>query len=158
MFDGHGKVRTDAGVFEVRHGDDGWFTIAGTGSEDSGRVRYHEDHKLLEIERPGVSVSIHFLGETEKTIFQFGGRPYEIGTMDFGEISIHDAGRQAVKGHSTVSGVRLTFVDSDFQPIERELAFGLALRSSAIDKEFWREDVVYPARQYRVTIGPGLDR
>ena len=144
----HGRVRTDAGVFAVRPGDDGWFRIAGTSPEDAGRVRYHDERKLLEIERPDVTLSIHFLGETEKTTFEFAGRTCDIGTMDFGEILIREAGRPVVKGHSTVSGVRLDSVDPAFQPIERELAFGLALRSSGIDRELWRDDVVYPLRQY----------
>lgn len=60
--------------------------------------------------------------------------------MDFGNISIKEGGRPAVRGHTTVSGVRLLVVAPDLEPLERELAFGLALRSSALDKDLWDED------------------
>ena len=144
----HGKVRTDAGVFAVRPGDDGWYRVAGTTPGEPGRVRYHDERRLLEIESPGLRLSIHFLGETETTTFELGGRTYSIGTMDFGQISVRDGDREVVKGHATVSGVRLDVVDPVFKPIERELAFGLALRSSGIDKDLWRADVIYPLKQY----------
>jgi hypothetical protein len=39
-----------------------------------------------------------------------------------------------------VSGVRLLSVAPELLPIERELAFGLAVRGSAVDADYWRED------------------
>ncbi len=139
----HGKVRTEDGTFAVRPADDGWYTVAGKTPEDSGRVRYDANRALLEIERPGTRVTILFRPELEHTVFQFGGTTYEVATMDFGAISIKDGTRSAVEGHVTVSGVRLLTVSVDLQPIERELAFGLALRSSETDKDFWKDDHVY---------------
>lgn len=139
----HGKVRTDEGTFAVRAADEGWFTVAGKTPEDSGRVRYDPARALLEIDRPGVQVSIQFRPELEKTIFSLEGHLYEVATMDFGDIFIHEGNRSVVRGHVTVGGVRLLSVESDLKPIERELAFGLALRSSEADKEFWKDDHIY---------------
>ena len=60
--------------------------------------------------------------------------------MDFGEISIKEGDRPVVRGHGTVSGVRLLEVAPEIEALERELAYGLALRSLALDKDLWRED------------------
>ena len=139
----HGRVRTEDGTYAVRPGDDGWFTVAGKTPEDSGRVRYDAARGLLEIERPGVQVSVQFRPELEKTIFNLEGHAYEIATMDFGDISIHEGSRAVVRGHVTVGGVRLVSVEGDLKSIERELAFGLAIRSSEVDKEFWKDDHIY---------------
>ncbi len=136
----HGKVRTQAGIFEARGTPEEGYEIAGPASEGPGRVRYDEDRDVLDIQRPGISVSIHFLPELEQTTFQFGGHAYEIGTMDFGEIAIREGTRLVVVGHETVSGVRLLVVAPEFVPIERELAFGLAVRGNAVDADNWRED------------------
>ncbi len=138
--DQHGKVRTAEGIVEVRRSPDGTYSVPAPAAGESGRVKYDDEHDMLEIERPGVYVSIHFRGETEHTRFEFGGHVYEVGTMDFGAISIKEGGRPVVQGHVTVSGVRLLSVAPDLQPIQRELAFGLALHSDAISKGFWRED------------------
>ncbi len=139
----HGRVRTEEGTFAVRPEDEGWFTVAGKTPEDAGRVRYDAPRELLEIERSGITVSIQFRPEMEKTIFNLDSHVYEVATMDFGNIDIHEGNRPVVKGHVTVSGVRLLSVESDLQPIERELAFGLALRSSEADKDFWKDDHIY---------------
>jgi len=140
MREQHGKVRTAEGIVEVQRSPDGTYEVPAPADGQPGRVKYDDEHDVLEIERPGVHLSIQFRGETEHTVFEFGGRTYEVATMDFGAISIKDAGRPAVQGHVTVSGVRLLSVAPDLQPIQRELAFGLALRSDAISKGFWRED------------------
>lgn len=136
----HGKVRTAEGIYEVRRSPDAWYTIPGPAAGEPGRVKYDDERDVLYIERPGVGLSIRFLGETERTTFAFGGQTYDVATMDFGTISIRDGDRRVVLGHVTVSGVRLLSVAPELQPIERELAFGLALRSDAISKGFWRED------------------
>ncbi len=150
----HGRVRTEEGTFAVRPADEGWFTVAGKTPEDSGRVRYDPDRSLLEIERPGVHVSVQFRPELERTVFTLDGHVYEIGTMDFGNISIHEGDRSVVNGHVTVSGARLVTVENDLKPIERELAFGLALRSSEVDKEFWKDDHLYSHYGWVSTPGP----
>lgn len=135
-----GKVRTKEGVFEVTLNEDGRYVVPGPAGEDSGLVRYDFDRQILHVERPGVTLEIRFRPELEHTTFEYGGHRYEIGTMDFGAIRFTEAGRTAVRGHVTISGVRLLFVASDLEPIERELAFGLALRGSALDDLFWQED------------------
>jgi hypothetical protein len=135
-----GKVRTAEGVFEVRAGPDGWFEVGGPGNEGGGKVYYDRDQDRLEIQRPGATVSIAFHSELEHTTFAFRGHTYEIATMDFGNVSIKEAGRPVVQGHETVSGVRLLSVASELVPIERELAFGLAVRGAAVDEDNWRED------------------
>ncbi len=135
-----GKVRTKEGIFEVTRGTDGWYTVGGPGAEGPGRVRYDDERELLEIERPGVAVSIHFRPELERTTFMFRGHTYEVATMDFGNISIREGSRPVVQGHVTVSGDKLRTVAPDLLPIERELAFGLAVRSSAIDSDSWDEE------------------
>ena len=137
---GKGKVRTQTGTFEANPGDDNWYTVAGTTSGESGRVRYRDERNLLEIGRPGFDVSIHFRPELERTTFELNGRTYDVGTTDFGEISIKEGARVVVRGHGTISGVRLLAVAPDLAPLERELAFGFALRLGAQDKDLWDED------------------
>ena len=139
LLEHRGKVRTKEGVFEVVRDGDGWYVVGGPAAEGSGKVRYDDEGELLEIERPGIAVSIHFRGELEHTTFTFGGRTYAVGTMDFGNISIKEGPRPVVSGHVTVSGARLVTVAPEMLPIERELAFGLALRSSAADDDYWDE-------------------
>lgn len=135
-----GKVRTDAGVFDVVHVGEGWFTVSGPVAEGIGRVRYEPSQGILEIERPGIRLVVDFQPEMEGTRFTFQGHAYQAGAMDFGTIWIKEGERKVVQGHVTASGVRLTLVAPEVQPIERELAFGLALRGEALDEDFWRED------------------
>lgn len=140
LLERRGKVRTPSGVFEVVREEDSGFTVGGPAAEGPGRVHYDDDRDVLDIQRPGISVSIVFRPELEHTTFDFRGHVYEVGTMDFGDISIREGGRSVVKGHVTISGVRLQSVEPELLPIERELAFGLALRSSSLDEDSWRED------------------
>ena len=135
-----GKVRTPEGTFDVSRAADGWYSVAGPVGQEPGRVRYNDDRNLLEIERPGLSLSIHFRPELEHTTFELNGHAYEVATMDFGIISIKEGDLPVVRGHGTISGVRLLEVAPDFEPLERELACGLALRAAAADKDFWAED------------------
>ena len=137
---GKGRVRTQEGIYDVSPTDDEWFVVSGPPGEGSGRVRYRDEHDLLEIERREVKVSIHFRPELEHTTFELNGHVYEVATTDFGDISIREGSRRVVRGHGTVSGVRLLAVDADLAPVERELAFGFALRLSAQDKDLWDED------------------
>lgn len=140
LLEHRGKVRTPAGIFEVRGLPDGWYEVDGSRPEGPGRVRYDEGRDVLELRRPGIDVSIHFRPELEHTTFELGGHTYEVATMDFGNISIREGPRPVVRGHETVSGVRLLSVAPDLVPVERELAFGLAIRGAAVDEGFWRED------------------
>jgi hypothetical protein len=137
---GKGKVRTPEGIYDVRPADDDWFVVPGPSGAESGRVRYRDERDLLEIEGRGATLSIHFRPELEHTTFQFNGHAYEVATTDFGNISIHEGSRVVVRGHGTVSGARLLAVAADLAPLERELAFGFALRLSEQDKDLWDED------------------
>ena len=137
---GKGKVRTQEGMYDVSPADDEWFVVSGSPGEESGRVRYRDEQDLLEIERRGVELSIHFRPELEHTTFELNGHVYEVATTDFGHISITEGSRPVVRGHGTVSGVRLLAVAADLAPVQRELAFGFALRLSAQDKDLWDED------------------
>ena len=139
LLEHRGKVRTKEGVFEVVRGADGWYTVGGPAAEGPGKVRYDDERELLEIQRPGIVLSIHFRGELEHTTFTFRGHTYEVGTMDFGNISIREGTRPVVRGHVTVSGARLLSVADEMLPVERELVFGLAVRSSAADEDYWDE-------------------
>jgi len=142
LLEHRGKVRTQAGAFEVERADEGWYAVGGPPEEGAGRVRYDEDRQVIHIERPGIAVSIDFNPEPSNTTFEFQGHVYGVGSMDFGEISIKEGSRAVVRGHLTISGVRLVSVESELLPIERELAFGLALRGVALDEDFWRADHV----------------
>ncbi len=136
---GGGRVRTEEGVYRIRQAADGWYSILGR-TPASGRVRYNGARDILEIERPGVSLSIQFRSELEKTAFELDRTVYDVATMDFGRISIRERGRSVVEGRVTPSGVRLESVAPDLQPIERELAFGLALRSNEVARGFRQAD------------------
>lgn len=143
LFEHRGKVRTEAGVFEVVRTEDDWYSVGGPAAEGSGHVRYDEDRQIIHIERPGVTLTIDFDPEPKRTIFQFQGHVYEVGSMDWGEISIKEGSRPVVRGHVTISGVRLVLVAPELLSVERELAFGLALRGAALDEDFWQAEHVY---------------
>lgn len=135
-----GKVRTQEGVFEVREGEDGWYTVGGPTGVAPGRLRYEPNRQVLTIERPEGPLVIDFQPDLEPTVFEFGGRRYQVGSMDFGNILIKEGARTAVEGHITIGGVRLVTVTPEFLPYERELAYGLAVRGSVLDSDFWREE------------------
>lgn len=124
------EVKTDDGVFGVRPSEAGGYVVEAPPGQDPGVVRYDEKERVLDIQRPGLSLRIRFGTEQERTFFDFDEHHYEVGTLDFGKVDVAEAGRQVVGGYATVSGVRLEFVAPDIRPIERELAFGLALRSA----------------------------
>ncbi|HYM39860.1 MAG TPA: hypothetical protein VEY12_06925 [Thermoplasmata archaeon] len=137
-----GKVRTPEGVFEVGRPVDGWYPVGGPPAEGPGRVRYNPDREVLDIARPGSSLSIAFRPDVERTVFEFRGHRYEVASMDFGNVLIREGSQLVVRGHVTIGGVRLVSVAPDLLPIERELAFGLALRGSALDEDYWRDEHV----------------
>jgi hypothetical protein len=139
-----GKVRTPDGIYKIGAPQEGWYTIPAPAGEVPGRVRYTDERDLLEIERSNESVSIHFRPELEHTTFELNGRTYEVGTLDFGSILIKEGGRAVVRGHGTVSGVRLLDISPDLESWERELAFGLALRAAGLDRLLWKEDHPLP--------------
>ncbi len=139
-----GKVRAEDGVCRARQEVDGWYSIVERTPGDSGRVRYNGARDILEIERLGVRLSIQFRPELERTSFELDRTVYDVATMDFGRVSIRERGRSVVEGRVTPGGVRLDSVAPELQPIERELAFGLALRSNEIARNFRQADRVYP--------------
>ncbi len=140
LLEHHGKVRTEAGIFEAQGTMDEGYEVGGPQAEGPGHVRYDADRDVLDIQRPGIELSIQFRPELERTTFTFRGHTYEVGTMDFGNIVIKEGAQPVVRGHETVSGVRLLSVGAELVPIERELAFGLAVRSAEVDASNWAED------------------
>lgn len=134
-----GKVRTQEGVFEVHEDADGGYTVGGPAGVAPGRLHYEPNRQVLTIERPEGRLVIDFQPDLERTVFEFGGRRYEVASMDFGNILVKEGARTAVEGHITIGGVRLVTVTPEFLPYERELAYGLALRGSVLDSEFWHE-------------------
>ncbi len=135
-----GKVRTQDGVFEVKEGEDGWYTVDAPAGQGSGRLRYEPNQQVLTIQRPEGELVIDFQPDIERTAFDFGGRHYDVGSMDFGNVLFKEGTRPAVQGHVTIGGVRLVTVAPEFIPFERELAYGLAIRGSVLDSDFWREE------------------
>lgn len=135
-----GKVRTQDGVFEAKEDADGWYIVGAPAGRDPGRVRYEPNRQVLTIERPDGALVIDFQPDLQGTEFEFGGHRYEVGSMDFGNVIFKEGTRTAVQGHITIGGVRLVTVAPEFLPFERELAYGLALRGSVLDSEFWREE------------------
>ncbi|HYM40199.1 MAG TPA: hypothetical protein VEY12_08680 [Thermoplasmata archaeon] len=135
-----GKVRTETGTFDVRPAQSGGYVVEGPPGVEPGLVRYDEKRQILEIERPGITLYIDFRPEAERTVFDFNGHHYDVGSMEFGSIVFTEAGRPAVRGNETVSGVRLTLIEPPLDVVERELAFGLALRSAWGDEAFWRQE------------------
>src|SRR5207245_8880990 len=103
---GKGRVRTQEGIYDVSPTDDEWFVVSGPPGEGSGRVRYRDEHDLLEIERREVKVSIHFRPELEHTTFEVNGHVYEVATTDFGDSSIREGRRRRGRGPGTVTGER----------------------------------------------------
>ncbi len=102
-----GKVRTPEGIYEVSRAKDDWYSVAGPIGLQPGRVRYNDNRNLLEIERSGFSLSIHFRPELEHTTFELNGHAYEVETMDFGNISIREGDHR-----SCAVMVRLAAYDS----------------------------------------------
>lgn len=143
LLEHRGKVRTEGGVFGVEPADGGWYTVGGPASEGVGRVTYSEPRDTLRIERPGISLAVVFQPEPKATTFEFRGHTFEVGSMDFGSILVVEGGRAVVRGHVTISGVRLLSVAPELLPIEREFAFGLALRGAAQEEDFWQAEHVY---------------
>lgn len=135
-----GKVRTQEGVFAVEEGEDGWYTVGAPAGQTPGRLHYEPNRQVLTIERPEGALVIDFQPQIERTTFEFSGYRYEVGSMDFGNIVFKEGTRTAVQGHVTIGGVRLVTVAPEFLPFERELAYGLAIRGSVLDSEFWRDE------------------
>ena len=100
------------------------------GEATDSRIRAARNHSLHQLPPPAV----------ERTAFDFNGHHYDVGSMEFGNIVFIEAGRPAVRGYETASGVRLTLVTPPLDQVERELSSGLALRSARGDEVFWQEE------------------
>jgi hypothetical protein len=83
----------------------------------------------IHIDSPAGLLEIRF--RWRNTTFMWRGRRYRIESAFAGRVRIVNDVRPAVEGKTTWSGVRLTYVEPELRPIERELALGLALRAQA---------------------------
>lgn len=120
-------VFADGTRYRVRREGQGAFRIAGPGPEDGGRVLFYPWRDYASIERRDGLVEIQF--KDERTEFDWDRHTYRLGDMLDGDIHIREEERLVVDGRVTVSGVRLRTLAPDLDPIIRELAFALALRS-----------------------------
>lgn len=122
-----GSVLVDGEKYRVRRAKAGWFLVGGRTPFDAGRVRFERSRDRATLERSDETVVIQFrLGET---VFGWQGRPYRVGTMQWGQIEIEQEGRPVARGHVTVTGVHLEMVAPELLPIIRELAFALTMHS-----------------------------
>lgn len=132
-----GRIVVDHDTYRVRRDGKGSFIVSKSGADASGLVRYLKWRDLLFLENPPHKVEIRFLpGETS---FEFDNRTYRIGPMTDGHVVIHERDRKVVEGRVTASGVRLETVAVELEPIKNELAFGLALRSEDLARQFHYE-------------------
>ncbi len=123
-------VTADATRCRVRkEGSDG-YRIEGPNPSDVGRLVYRKWKGEATIERTEGIVSIRF--QPQGTDFVWDRRTYHLGDMLDGDIRIREGERLVVEGRVTVSGVRLETRIPDLDPIARELAFVLALRSENV--------------------------
>ncbi len=140
VLEDHHKVKTDEGSFDVVPSEAGGYIVGAPSGQEPGLVSYETEQHVLDIRRPEVRVVIRFRPQTERTTFTLDEHVYDVGTMDFGNVDISERGRPVVRGYTTMSGVRLVSVAPELQPIERELAFGLALHSAWADETYARPE------------------
>ena len=125
----HHRVLVDGASSAVWRGRGGWHLVEGSSCVLPGRVRYDSMRDRIHIDSPAGLLEIRF--RWRNTTFTWRGRRYRIESAFAGRVRIVDDVRPAVEGKTTWSGVRLTYVDPELRPIERELALGLALRAQA---------------------------
>ena len=129
-----GRIVTDHTSFRVRRDADGSYIVPESSSQEPGRVRYLFLRDYLFVENPFHKIEIVF--HPTETSFDFDNRTYRIEPMTEGKIVIRDRDRTVVEGRVTPSGVRLERIAIELEPIQNELAFGLALRSEDLDRQF----------------------
>jgi len=129
-----GRVVVDHVSFRVRRDADGSYLVPESASHEPGRVRYLtlRDHLFLETLLNKIEIMFH----PKETSFGFDERTYRIEPITDGKILIRERDRTVVEGHVTPSGVRLETVAPELEPIQNGLAFGLALRSEDLDRQF----------------------
>ena len=125
----HHRVLVDGASSAVWRGRGGWHLVEGSSGVLPGRVRYDSMRDRIHIDSAAGLLEIRF--RWRNTTFMWRGRRYRIESAFAGRTSSTIRTRPAVEGKTTWSGVRLTYVDPELRPIERELALGLALRAQA---------------------------
>jgi hypothetical protein len=129
-----GRIVVDHVSYRVHRDRDGSFIVPEIAAEGPGRVRYLSLRDEMFLENPSYQVEVRFRpGETS---FEFDRNTYRIEPMTEGRILVRERERTVVEGRVTPSGVRLEAVAPELQPIQNELAFGLALRSEDLDRQF----------------------
>lgn len=123
-------VIADGTRYRVRREGLGAFRVARTNPEYAGRLIYRKFRDQASIDRPEGRLDIRF--EERETEFAWDRHTYRLGDMLDGDIRIREQDLLVVEGRVTVSGVRLRTLISDLDPVIRELAFVLALRSEDV--------------------------
>jgi len=121
------RVSAEGVQYEVRRLPGSWYEVDAPVPSGRGRVHYSGWRDVIRIERTDAVLEIRF--RLRGTSFSWRGRTYRVGSMLWGRVTIDDQGRPVASGVMTLSGVRLEFVSPELEPIARELAFGLALRT-----------------------------
>ncbi len=122
-----GRIRIEGVRTRVERDRGGWYVVRDLPPLGDARVLFRDIQDLAVIQWPGTILRVPFhSGEAE---FVWEERRYVIGTMIEGEIRIRQDDRVVVRGHATVSGLRLDEVASELLPIIRPLAWALVLRS-----------------------------
>jgi len=129
-----GRVLVDHTTYRVRRNRDGSFVVPEAASQSPGRVNYLFLRDQLFLENPLYKVAVLF--HTGETTFEFDRRTYSIGPLTDGRVLIREQDRTVVEGRVTPTGVRLDTIAAELEPIQNELAFGLALRTEDLDRQF----------------------
>jgi hypothetical protein len=129
-----GRVIVGEVSWRVKREDEGVFNVYGSDFRLAGCIRYlfWRDHAFLETGSHKVEISFH----SRESSFVFNGATFRLGSMNEGRIVIRERDRVVMEGRVTPGGVRLEAVAMDLEPIQRELAFCLALRSEDLYRQF----------------------
>src|SRR5207249_10249545 len=133
------RITTLRPNMRARRDRNGSYVIPALGDQGHANVQYLFMRERLELKKARSEVEITF-GRNLAT-FEFDARTYQIGSMSKGDNIVRERDRIVIEGRVTVSGVRLQKVSTDLEPIQRELAFGLALRSEDLSRQSYLADV-----------------
>jgi len=128
-----GRIVVDEVSYRARRDGMGSYIVPEARTQAPGHVRYLFWRDHLYLENPSHRVEILF--HTGETSFEFDDRTYQIGPMTEGHVIIRERNRTVVEGSVTPSGVRLETIAVELEPIQNELAFGLALRSEDLFRQ-----------------------
>jgi hypothetical protein len=128
-----GRVIVDDVRWRVKRDGKEDFKVHGPDFRVVGGIRYLFWRDTALLETPLHKIEISF--RSQETSFVFASRTYRLGSMNEGRIVIRERERVVLEGRVTPSGVRLETLAMDLEPIQKELAFCLALRSEDLDRQ-----------------------